>query len=158
MDVSDKFDFGAWWGANNPDVRMPEILACARKLREQYSWIGVVGYCWGGLTGFKLASKPHAELFNCISIAHPGSPTEDDVRGISLPFQVLSAEHDPTFSTEMKEYCNKEIPKLGVDYQYHYFPGMVHGFATKCDPTKDREKKALELAKNSVVFWMLNHA
>lgn len=46
---------------------------------------------------------------------------------------------------------------LGVDYVYHHFPNMVHGFATKCDKSKENERKALELAKNAVVFWMKAH-
>jgi len=158
MNRNEDFDWAQWFGTNGPDVRMPEVLACARKLREQYTWVGAVGFCWGGLVGFKLASKSNAGLFDCISIAHPGTPSEDDIRSISVPFQILAPEHDPTFPPEMKELCNKEIPKLGVDYVYHHFPGMVHGFATKCDEKNQREKKALEQAKNAVVYWMLTQA
>ena len=47
---------------------------------------------------------------------------------------------------------------LGVDYVYHHFPGMPHGFATKCDENDKNEKKQLEIAKNAVVFWISNHA
>jgi hypothetical protein len=45
-----------------------------------------------------------------------------------------------------------------VDYIYHHFPGMVHGFATKADENSNDAKKQLEIAKNAVVFWIANHA
>ncbi|KAK3690752.1 hypothetical protein LTR37_019018 [Vermiconidia calcicola] len=153
------FDFGNWYAANNPDVRMPEVLECARKLRSQYSWTGAVGFCWGGQVGFKLASRSNADLFNAVSIGHPGTDkaTEDDIHEIAVPFHIIAPQYDPTFPQEYKDMCNQEIPKLRVDYCYDYFPGVVHGFATKCDPKKELEKKALERAKNAVVHWITTH-
>ena len=127
-------------------------------MRDKYSWIGAVGYCWGGTVGFRLASKEYSGLIDVVSIAHPGAPTEDDVRQISVPFQIIAPEFDPTFTPEWKEKCNQEIPKCGVDYAYQHFPDMMHGFATKCDENKEEEKKALELAKNAVVYWFTAHA
>ena len=158
MDIVNKdFDFQSWFTANSPDVRMPQILECAKQLREQHSWVGYVGYCWGGGVGFKVASKDHSGLFDCVTVAHPATPSEEEVKAIGVPFQIIAPEHDPTFPPEVKEMCNREIPKLGVPYLYHHFPGVMHGFATKCDEAKESEKKALELAKNAVVFWMTSH-
>ena len=158
MKRNEDFDWAGWFSKNGPDARMPEVLACARRLREQYSWVAAVGYCWGGSVGFKLASKSNAGLIDCVSIAHPGTPTEDDILSINVPFQIIAPEHDPTFTPESKDMCNKEIPKLNVDYCYHHFPDMYHGFVTKCDDTQERERKAVELAKNAVVFWLASHS
>ena len=96
---------------------MPEILEPIRLIREQHKWIGAVGYCWGGLTNFKLASKG---VVDCVTIAHPGAPTEDEIKAIKVPVQILAPAHDFSFTPELKELCNKEIPKLGVDYVYHH--------------------------------------
>ena len=155
METNPNFDWQGWYTTNWPDTRMPEILDCIRSIRQNHSWIASVGYCWGGLVNFKLASK---DVVDCITIAHPGGPTEDEVKAIKIPVQIIAPEHDPTFSQEMKDFCNKEILKLGVDYIYHHFPGMLHGFTTKCDETNPHEKKQLETAKNAVVFWLVNHA
>ena len=150
------FDMGKWFATNAPDGRMPEVLTVARTLREQYSWLAAVGYCWGGIINFKLASKDYG-LLDCVSIAHPGTPSEDEVRKIGCPVQLIAPEHDPTFPPEWKKFCNEEIPKLGLDYHYQHFPGMLHGFCNKCDMSKEKEKKALELAKDAVVYWFITH-
>lgn len=151
------FDFPGWIAKNNQDLRLPQILDFAKELRKQYSWLGFVGYCWGGGVGFKIASKEHSSLFDCITVAHPSTPSEGEVKSISVPFQIIAPEHDPTFEADAKELCQREIPKLGVPYLYYHFPGMLHGFATKCDESKASEKRALEAAKNAVVFWMTAH-
>lgn len=151
------FDFQDWFSKNSPDVRMPSVLECSRELRKQYSWVGFAGYCWGGSVGFKIASRHCSGLFDCVSVAHPVSPTEGEVRSISVAFQIIAPEHDPTFTQELKNLCNKEIPKIGVPYLYYHFPGMTHGFATKCVDSKASEKGALERVKNAVVLWMTSH-
>ena len=149
-------DWKGWFERNDVNVRLSEVLACALELRQQYSMLGVVGYCWGGSTGFKLASKEHEGMFDCVSVVHPGSPTDEDVQSISVPFQFLMPQHDP-MAPERVDFCNREISKLGIDYQYQYFPDVPHGFAIRCDMSQPREKKALELAKNAVVYWMVSH-
>ncbi|KAK3726093.1 hypothetical protein LTR37_000241 [Vermiconidia calcicola] len=142
------FDFGKWYAANSPDVRMSGVLECARKVQSQYSWTGA-----GGQIGFKLASRSNADLFNAVSIGYPGTgkAIEDDIHEIAVPFHIIAPQYDPTFPQEYNDMCNWAIPKLGVDYCYDYYPGVVHGFATKCDAKKELEKKALERAKNAVV-------
>lgn len=97
-------------------------------------------------------------MVDCLTIAHPGTPTEEEIKAIKVPVQILAPEHDFAFSQDLKDFCNREIPKLGVDYAYHHFPGVPHGFATKCDENDPYAKKQLEVAKNAVVFWILNHA
>lgn len=72
--------------------------------------------------------------------------------------QIIAPEFDPTFTQDRKDLCNSEIPKLGIDYMYNYFPKVVHGFCTKCDPNKEVEKRALERAKAAVVNWFLTYA
>ena len=149
------FDWDNWYKTNWPDARMPEILDSIRRIRENHSWIAAVGYCWGGLANFKLASKG---VIDCVTIAHPGAPTEDEIKAVNIPIQILAPEHDFSFSKELKDFCNTEIPKLNVPYVYHHFPGMPHGFCTKVDENVPEDKKQLEIAKNAVAFWISNHA
>lgn len=113
LDIVNKdFDFQNWISKNGADVRMPQVLECAKQLRNEYSWVGYAGYCWGGGVGFKVASKDHQGLFDSVTVAHSSSPSEEEVRSIGVPFQILDAEHDPTFPPEVKDMCNREIPKL----------------------------------------------
>lgn len=57
------------------------------------------------------------------------------------------------FTPDQKEYCNKVIPTLGVDYDYQHFPGMHHGFACKGNPNNKAEEEGLVRAKNAAVHW-----
>jgi len=74
-----------------------------------------------------------------------------------VPVQILAPEHDEVFTPELKAYCNKVIPQLNVEYDYQYFPSLAHGFATRGDQSDTVQKKGLERAKDSVVFWFLQH-
>ena len=150
--MNPSFDFPSWWAKNNPEVRHPQILSCVRQLRARYTSLGLVGYCWGGSAGFLLASE--AGLFDAMSHAHPGTPTEDQIRGIRAPFELIAPEYDPQFPFEWSKLCNEVVPGLGVEYDWQWFPGMKHGFSTKCDEKDERERRGLERAKGAVVGWM----
>lgn len=70
--------------------------------------------------------------------------------------QILAPETDQMFSPELKTHANETIPTLGVEYSYEYFPGLVHGFATRGDPEDPKQKRGLERAKNAAVFWFVS--
>lgn len=79
--------------------------------------------------------------------------TKEEIDNVAVPVQINAPEHDPLFTPELKAYANEVIPKLGVPYNYQFYPGVGHGFVTKCDESKVEEKKALERAKNAMVSW-----
>jgi dienelactone hydrolase len=110
------------------------------------------------LTGFKIASNDLRGLLDCVTIAHPGTPSDDDVCNLGIPTQIIASEFDFTFTPERKVFCNEQIPKLGIDYIYNHFPGVSHGFGTRADPDKEIEKKAMERAVDSVVYWLLTYS
>ena len=84
-----RFDWQAWVARNSIEIRMPEVLACARVLRERHPHLAAVGFCWGGKAGVNLASREHKGLIDCLAIAHPGNLTEDEVRKIAVPIQII---------------------------------------------------------------------
>ena len=57
----------------------------------------------------------------------------------------------------MKEFTLKTVPTLGVEFDYQYFPGLVHGFATRGDMKNAAQRKGLERAKNAAVYWFSQH-
>lgn len=92
-------------------------------------------------------------LVDCISTAHPSLLTEEEIDAVSVPVQILAPEYDPALTPELKAYANKVIPSLNLEYNYQYFPGMIHGFATRGDPKNPKQKQGLERAKNAAVGW-----
>ena len=141
--------------ANSPDVRRPEVFACAHALRARYKRVGIVGYCYGGWSSIELGAAEHKGRVDCISTGHPTSLTEETIAAVGVPVQILAPEHDPMFTPALKEYANKVIPTLGVPYDYQYFPGVIHGFCIRGNRNDPKERHALERAKNSAVLWCL---
>jgi dienelactone hydrolase len=149
-----KFDLMAFLGKNSKEIRFPEIKAGATALKNELGFkkIGAIGFCYGGWAVFQLGAKSNP-LVDCISMAHPSLMTEAEIEAVGVPVQILAPETDTQLTPEKKAFCNKVIPTLGVDYDYQYFPGLVHGFATRGDMNNPVEKKGLERAKNAAVHW-----
>lgn len=70
-----------------------------------------------------------------------------------MPVQVLAPETDPQFSPELKAYTQAHLPKTNLDYDYIDYPGLVHGFAVKGDPSNKAQKDGLEKALRDFVTW-----
>ncbi|KAJ9639107.1 hypothetical protein H2204_004015 [Knufia peltigerae] len=152
------FDVGAFLGRHDKDKRGPEIFAAAKALKNElgYKKVGAIGFCYGGWAVFQLGAKGN-NLVDCISTAHPSLLLTSEIDAVSVPVQILSPENDPLYTEDLKAYSNKVIPTLGIEYDYQYFPGLAHGFATRGDPNNAVQKKGLERAKNAVVYWFAQH-
>lgn len=144
-----KFSIPEFMTRNSKDVRWPEIVEVAKALKSQYKKTAAIGYCYGGWACFRLGADP--ALVDAISMAHPSRVEESEIDNVKVPVQIMAPETDPAFPPELKAYANKVIPELGVPYEYVYFPGLVHGFATKGDENDKKQKDGLERAKNSAV-------
>lgn len=66
-----EFDLAAWSKSNAKDARWGEIVSVVRALRDKYEKVGVIGYCYGGWSSFRLASiEFEPRLVDCISLSH----------------------------------------------------------------------------------------
>lgn len=66
---------------------------------------------------FRLAAKGN-KLLDCVSVALPSLPEKSEIDTLAVPTQILASEMDPHLTPELKEYCNKATPALGIPYQY----------------------------------------
>jgi dienelactone hydrolase len=89
-----------------------------------------------------------------VSAAHPAlfGTGDLDILG-ACPVQFIAPEDDFTFTPELKEHALKVLPTLGIDWDYQYFAGVKHGFASRGDVNNPVQKKALERAKNVAAAW-----
>jgi dienelactone hydrolase len=145
------FDIPAFVGRHSKDRVFPFVLDTAKRLKSQYPKVAAIGYCYGAWAVFKLGADP--SLIDAATVAHPSLLETSEIDAIKVPIQILSPEHDPAYTPELKEYSNKVIPTLNVPYEYVYFPGVAHGFAARGDPNDKAQKEALERAKRSSVAW-----
>ena len=151
----DKIDMQGFQARNGKETRWPEIKAAAEAIRVKHERVGVIGTCWGGWASFQLGSKAHSpRLVDCVSTAHPTWLTNEDMDNIGVPVQIVAPEIDPVFSPDLKAYANTVIPTRGVPYDYQYFPGVDHGFASRGNPDDVKDQRAMVRAKNVMVGWM----
>jgi dienelactone hydrolase len=152
--AGEPFDIGAFITRNNPDLRWPEISSCAKALKTELGFkkVGAIGFCYGGWAVLKLGSKENA-LVDCVSTAHPAMLDNAAIDAVGCPVQFIAPEDDFTYTPELKEYTLKTLPTLGIEFDYQYFPGLKHGFATRGDVKDPKQKHGLERAKNAAVLW-----
>ncbi|KAK3065505.1 hypothetical protein LTS18_006216 [Coniosporium uncinatum] len=150
------FDLMAFIGRHSKEIRYPEIESFAKELRSKYKKVGAIGFCYGGWAVFKLAAKGN-DLLDCVSTAHPSLLEKSEVSNLGVPTQLLIPETDQMFTPELKEFSLKTLPEIGVEFDYQYFPGLVHGFAAKGDENDKKQKDGLERAKNAAVGWFVQY-
>jgi dienelactone hydrolase len=139
-------------GRNSKANRQAAVFECAKALRLQYKRVEAIGFCFGGWAVFQLGAKGN-NLVDCISTGHPSWLEKSEIENVGVPVQIPAPEFDAMFTPELKEFSNKVIPTLGVPYDYQYFPGIEHSFATRGDQQGEAQMRALTRAKNTAVYW-----
>lgn len=140
---------------NSRDIREPEIFETARVLRAKYKKFGAVGFCNGGWAVFRLGAKEHQPpLVDCITAGHPTWLTKKDIDEVAVPVQILAPEIDPVYTPELKTHTFETVQKIGVPFDYHFFPGVSHACFTRGDNTKVGELEAMVRGKNAAVGWI----
>jgi dienelactone hydrolase len=147
-----ELDMPSFLGRNSKANWQAVVFESAKALRSQYKRVGAIGFCFGGWAVFQLGAKGN-NLVDCISIGHSTSLEKSEIENVGVPVQILPPEFDAMFTPELKEFSNKIIPTLGVPYDYQYFPGVEHSFATRGDQRSEAQMRALIRAKNAAVYW-----
>ncbi|KAF4174394.1 hypothetical protein CNMCM8927_008469 [Aspergillus lentulus] len=128
-----KLNLPSFMQRNSKPIREPQIIGCAKALRSLHRRTGAIGFCYGGWAVFRLGAKGN-NLVDCISTAHPSLLEKSEIETVAVPVQILAPKLDPMFTEELKLFSNQHILKQGVPYDYQYFPGIEHGFASRGDP------------------------
>lgn len=140
---------------NSRDIREPEIFACAKLLKEKYSHVAAVGFCFGGWAVFRLGAKEHSPpLVDCIIAGHPTWLTKKDIDEVAVPTQVLAPEIDPVYTPELKLHTFQTLQKNGVVLDYQHYPGVSHACFTRGDDEVKGEREAMTRGKDAVVAWV----
>jgi dienelactone hydrolase len=143
------FSVPAFLERHSKDKRWPQVKANAQALKSQYPKLGAIGYCYGGWACFRLGADP--SLVDAIATAHPSLMVKEEIEALKVPVQIVAPENDTQLTLEMKEYVNRVVPSLNLQYEYIYFPGLSHGFAVRGDPNDKVQKEGLERAKTCAV-------
>ncbi|KAI5119205.1 hypothetical protein M0805_004460 [Coniferiporia weirii] len=143
--------------SNRPSVTDTRIQTFTKQLKEKkgYAKIGIVGYCWGGATGIRLASTG---LIDTAVIVHPGRCNAEQIRAMKTPTSWLCAEEDPSFGPELRAEAEaifaarKDKPDF-LAYEFHEYKGTVHGFAARPELSVPEIKEGFEKAFEATIKW-----
>ncbi|KAK4207431.1 putative hydrolase [Rhypophila decipiens] len=153
----DKLDLPSFMARNSKPIRGPQAASFAKFLRTSagHKHLGAIGYCFGGWVAFQLGAGGdcNPSLVDCIVAAHPTFLTEDEIRAVKVPVQIIAPEVDPIFTEELKAFAQAEIPKLGVPFDYQFFPGLEHGFSVRGNRENEAEMRGLSRAMRAAAGW-----
>jgi dienelactone hydrolase len=161
----DKILQGRWAEIDMPDFisrngraqREPEILRCARALREKYDFVGAIGFCYGGWAVFRLGAEEFSSprpLIDCAIAGHPTMFQKSDADDMRVPVQLLSPEIDIPFNEELKLYAWQKLQENKIPFDWQFMPGVAHGCLTKGNAEVEGEREAMLRGKNAAVWWL----
>ncbi|KAF8991055.1 dienelactone hydrolase endo-1,3,1,4-beta-D-glucanase [Cyathus striatus] len=147
-----------WFILSTPAVVQTRTQDFITKIKREkgYKKVGAVGYCYGGLTCVRVgAARP--DLVDAVVIAHPGPFSLDLLKTIAVPSSWACAEEDDTFPDEKRLKCEAILASRtgenAVPYEFKYYKGTAHGFATRPNLTIPEVKEGYEGALNQTIEW-----
>ncbi|KAI2643644.1 dienelactone hydrolase [Xylaria nigripes] len=153
-------DIKKFAGDNSREIRLPEMVACAKALKAEHGFkrVGAIGFCYGGWAVCELGSKAHEpKLVDAVSMGHPSWVTRDDLSNLAVPTQFLAPEHDSSFPPEMKLFAFETLMKLNLPFEYVHYPGIIHGGLVRGKETVAHERAAMAQAKDSASAFFKKH-
>jgi dienelactone hydrolase len=155
-----EIDMAGFLSRNGRQQREPEIVRCAQALRENYSFVAAIGFCFGGWAVFRLGSEELSDpgpLIDCGIAGHPSLFQESDADGMRAPVQVLAPEFDHPFNEHLRLYTWKKLQANRIRFDWQFLPGVAHGCLTKGSEEVEGEREAMLRGKNAAVWWLKLH-
>ncbi len=105
--------------------RLKGAAAYATALPAATSSVGVVGYCWGGSTSFRVATEwPELEA---AVVYYGGSPATETLSAVTTPVLGLYGGNDARVNATIPE-AQAAMDELGKSYEVNIYDGAGHGF------------------------------
>jgi len=95
--------------------------------------LGATGFCWGGGTTNFLAVEMGADLSAGVPFYGASPKSADDIKKISAPLVIQSAEDDKRINSMWPDFEN-QLKEQGKTYERHVYDGTRHGFHNNSTP------------------------
>ena len=105
--------------------RLKGTAAYATGLPAATEAVGVVGYCWGGSTSFRMATE-WPEL-GAAAVFYGGSPAVEALSSIEAPVLGHYGGDDARVNASIPD-AEAEMDRLGKFYEVNIYEGAGHGF------------------------------
>lgn len=105
--------------------RLKAAAAYATDLPAATSEVGVVGYCWGGSTSFRVATE--WPQLGAAVVYYGTSPSAERIPDIQAPILGLYGGDDARVNATIPD-AEAEMERLGKFYEVNIYEGAGHGF------------------------------
>jgi carboxymethylenebutenolidase len=131
--------------------RLKAAAAYATGLPAATNSVGVVGYCWGGSTSFRMATE-WPELDAAV-VYYGGSPPTESLTAIQAPVEGHYGENDARVNATIPD-AQAEMERLGKYYEANIYEGAGHGFLRQQPGQEGANRTASEAAwPRTVAFF-----
>jgi carboxymethylenebutenolidase len=116
--------------------------------------VGMVGYCWGGSTSFRVATE-WPDLGAAV-VYYGGSPSTDALTGIQAPVLGLYGGDDARVNATIPD-AQAEMDRLGKFYEVNLYEGAGHGFLRQQSGREGANMAATRAAWARTVSFFREH-
>src|SRR5579875_3689690 len=139
----------------NPEVQLKDVAAAYEFAKKATgSAVGVVGYCYGGLMSWVMATQGETLKVRpaCCVCYYPGGIGKYANEEPSCPVMIHIGADDAHIGPEQVKVVEKAHPEVEV----FIYEGADHAFNRHADPTKYREAAA-KLARKRTLEFLRTH-
>ncbi len=134
--------------------RLKAAAAYATALPSAGSTVGVVGYCWGGSTSFRMATE-WPELGAAV-VYYGGSPSAEALSAIRAPVLGHYGGDDARVNATIPD-AKAEMDRLGNFYEPNIYDGAGHGFLRQQSGREGANMRATEAAWPRTIAFFKEH-
>lgn len=116
--------------------------------------VGIVGYCWGGSTSFRMATE-WPELDAAV-VYYGTSPETEALSRIQAPVLGLYGEDDARVNATIPE-ARAEMERLGKHYEVTIYDGAGHGFLRQQEGREGANMEATRQAWPRTIQFFREH-
>jgi len=139
---------------NEVTRRLKAAAAHATALPAATSSVGVVGYCWGGSTSFRMATE-WSELGAAV-VYYGSSPATETLGAVEAPVLGLYGGNDARVNSTIPD-AQTALEGMGKSYEVHIFDGAGHGFLRQQDGQEGANLEATRVAWPRTMAFFKEH-
>lgn len=134
--------------------RLKATAAYATALPSSTSEVGVVGYCWGGSTSFRMATE-WPDLGAAV-VYYGGSPAVQALSAVRTPVLGHYGGDDARVNATIPD-AKAEMDRMGKFYEPNIYEGAGHGFLRQQDGREGANMAATEAAWPRTIAFFREH-
>jgi carboxymethylenebutenolidase len=134
--------------------RLKGAAAYATALPAATNSVGVVGYCWGGSTSFRMATE-WPELGGAV-VYYGSSPATETLGAVQTPILGHYGGNDARVNATIPE-AREALEGMGKSYEVNIYEGAGHGFLRQQSGQEGANMEATQAAWPRTVAFFKEH-